>query len=270
MFRCFSYLVIILFVAAYALPLYVALVTSFKTNAQIAKSGYMSVPAQPTLENYVAAVNDLNLFSTYLLTAFITVCSIAGSLLLTAMAGYAFAFLKFKWNYALFVIFVSGMFVPFQIAIIPMYYASIITGLYDTPYAQIFAHVGWTIPIGTLVLRNYFKTIPNDIVSASRVDGLTNAGIFTRIVMPLARPAVGVLVVMEFTWIWNTFIWGLVLSSEQHAVPIMVMLLSRMINPYYITWGRQAAGVILAALPGVGRLPSIPEIFRTRLDDGRD
>ena len=115
------YIIITILAIIYIIPLYATILTALKTNQEVARNGYLAWPLKATFDNFKNAAKELDIINTYSRTGFITVLSIIGSIIITALAGYAFAFLRFKGNFPLFIIFVSGMFLPLQVAIIPMF-----------------------------------------------------------------------------------------------------------------------------------------------------
>jgi ABC-type glycerol-3-phosphate transport system permease component len=155
--------------------------------------------------------------------------------------------LTFRLKFFLFIVVLAGMFLPPQIAILPMFQVFSKLGLYDTHIAQIIVHIAWTIPVATLILRNFFRTIPFELQDAAKIDGCSHFVIWYRIILPLAKAAVVVLGILQFTWVWNSYLWGLILS-EKTAVPVMVQM-ARLKSMYRTHWELEATGVIILVLP---------------------
>jgi len=143
--------------------------------------------------------------------------------------------------------FVSGLFFPPHSFIVPLYKLFDNLGLYDTHWALIIVNTAFGISVCTMVLANYLRDIPYSIQEAALIDGASHWKIYRSIIIPLSKPALAVLIIFQFTWIWNNFIWGLILS-EHRAVPVMLGLLN-LKGQYFISWNIQAAGSIIAILP---------------------
>ncbi len=234
----------------FILPVYGVVVTSLKTVADVSFGGYWNPPANPTLENYVrvAGPGSDNLLP-YLWNSFkVTVPASIISICLGVLAGYGLAKYNFPGNSALFVFLVAGMFLPPQIALIPIFRLMNDIGLYDTLWAVIVVHSAFGIPICTLVMRNFFQTVPDALREAAFIDGANEYQIFAIIMLPLTLPALAVLATLQFTWIWNDFLWPFILTQHATSRTIMVGIVN-LTGQYGVDWGGQAAGSIVGSLP---------------------
>ena len=170
------------------------------------------------------------------------------SIALGTLAGYGLGKYNFKGDGVLFILIVAGMFLPPQIALIPVFRLMNDIGLYDTLWAVIIIHTAFGIPICTLVMRNFFQVVPNALREAALIDGANEYGIFFRIMLPLTLPALAVLATLQFTWIWNDFLWPFILTQRAESRTVMVGILN-LTGQYTVDWGGQAAASLIGSLP---------------------
>jgi len=149
-----------------------------------------------------------------------SVCAV----ILAALAAYGIVRLKIPWGLFWFLLIYSGTIFPFQMYLIPLFNLYLDTGLYDTRLGMIAFYIAITIPFCTFVMRGFFLTVPWQIQEAAALDGASSWLIFWRIMLPMARAPVILLVLIQFTWIWNDLLFGLVLSKSDDVRPIMVAL----------------------------------------------
>ncbi len=233
----------------FLIPVYGMLVTSFKNVLDILRNGFWGMPETWTITPYREAWQMAGLGRSFVNTFIIAIPAVVGSIGISALGAYALARLEFRGSFFIFLFLIAGLFFPPQVVLYPLFRLFTRVRLYDTYTAQIITNIAYGIPICTLILRNFFRTIPFELQDAASIDGCSHTRIFLRIIMPLSKPALAALVIFQFTWIWNNFLWGLVLSDHR-ATPIMVglMLLK---GQYLIQWNAQAAGTLLASLPVV-------------------
>ena len=246
----------IVYILVYALtllwvvPVITAILTSFRTNDDILKRGFFALPTGINFQAYIDAWNRGGL-SHYLPNSFIiTLPALVATLFLSSLAGYALSRFKFPGNRIIFFMFVAGAMLPFQILLLPVFKLSDTLGIYDTYWAPILLHTAFQLGFCTFVLRNYMRTVPGEILEAARIDGCGEFGIYRRIMMPLTLPAIAALATLEFTWIFNDFLWALVLIQRDQLKPVTTGL--AVLQGQYITeYSVIIAGSIIAALPTV-------------------
>lgn len=234
----------------WVVPVITAILTSFRSNADILQRGFFALPNSFSFQAYFDAWNRGGL-SHYLPNSFIiTLPSLVATLFLSSLAGYALARFKFPGNRIIFFIFVAGAMLPFQILLLPVFKLSDTLGIYDTYWAPILLHTSFQLGFCTFVLRNYMRTVPGEILEAARMDGCSEFGIYRRIMMPLTLPAIAALGTLEFTWIFNDFLWALVLIQRDQLKPVTTGL--AVLQGQYITeYSVIIAGALIAALPTV-------------------
>ncbi len=234
----------------FILPVYGIVVTSLKSVADVSTGGYWNLPPNPTLDNYMRVLDPEggNLIQFLWNSLKLTIPASLISIALGILAGYGLAKYSFPGNGTLFVFLVAGMFLPPQIALIPVFRMMNQLGLYDTLWSVILVHSAFGIPICTLVMRNFFQTVPDALREAAFIDGANEYQIFGIIMLPLTLPALAVLATLQFTWIWNDFLWPLILIKSEPRMTIQMGIL-QLRGQYGLAWGNQAAGSLIATIP---------------------
>lgn len=242
------YVVVGTMAVLWAIPILSALVTSVRTFDEILIYGFWSIPKQITLQNFVNAWNIGGL-SKYLPNSFIiTIPSVVGALFLSSMAAYPLSRFNFRGNRLILYTFVGGMMLPFQILLLPVFRLTDALGLYDTYWGLILFHTSFQLGFCTFVLRNYMRTVPQEILDAARVDGCSEYRIFWQIMLPLTKPALAALATLEFTWIFNDFLWALVLIQRDALKPVTAGL-ATLQGQYVMDWPVIVAGALIATVP---------------------
>ena len=222
---------ILLVVAVYYLiPLYVMLVTSVKGMPEIRLGNIFSPPVEVTFEPWVKAwaqactgLNCDGLSRGFWNSVKITIPSVFVSIAIASINGYALANWRFKGANLFFTILIFGAFIPYQIMIYPLVILLRDLGLYTKLPGLILIHTIFGMPILTLLFRNYFTTIPEELFKAARVDGARFWGIYFRGMMPMSLPIFAVAIVLQVTGIWNDFLFG-VIYTKPDTYPMTVQL----------------------------------------------
>ena len=245
-----KYIVLTAITLLWLLPIFAALITSFRTMDDISINGFWSVPRDFSINNFSDAWTTARV-SNYLLNSFIiTIPSLFGMLFLSSLSAYALARFKFKGNLAFYFMYVAGTMLPFQILLLPVFRLTNILGLYNTYGALILIHTAFQLGFCTFVMRNFMRTVPEDILDAARVDGCNEFRIYWQIMLPLSLPSLAALATLEFTWIFNDFLWALILVSADALRPVTAGL-ATLQGQYTTDWPIITAGALLATLPTV-------------------
>jgi multiple sugar transport system permease protein len=250
--RALYYVALPISVIVWLLPLFAVALTSLRSIEDLNRGNFWGWPTHTQfIENYTAVFTQSPMGQFILNSVIITLPAVAGALTLSAMAGYALAKYGFRGNLALFSIFIAGNFVPFQILMIPVRSLMIdVFPIYDTYWALIVFHIAFQTGFCTLFMRNFIKQLPDALIESGRLEGLTELQIFWHIVLPLVRPAIAALAVLEFTFIWNDYFWSLVLVQSDDVRPVTAGLQS-LKGMWLASWQLISAGSIVAALPPV-------------------
>lgn len=233
------------------LPLIAVMMTSARSMADINGGNYWGIPSEwMFFENYTMVFTQTPMLRYLLNSLIITLPAVFGAVALSTLAGYALAKYKFRGNVALFAAFIAGNFVPFQILMIPVRDLTISMGLYDTASGLILFHIAFQTGFCTLFMRNFIVGLPDELIEAARVEGVSEWQIFWHVVLPLVRPALAALSVLVFTFIWNDYFWALVLVQSDEVRPITAGI-SALKGQWMASWQLIAAGSVIAALPPV-------------------
>jgi glucose/mannose transport system permease protein len=243
--RYLLYLPLILMSIFYLIPMYVMLVTGFKSFDQVSLKTMWDLPTGIHIDNYIEAFTKLspflwNSFNVVIPAAIIS--SILGSL-----NGYVLAKWKFKGADVIFPLLLFGMFIPYQAILIPLVEFMHRINLYGGLPGLVLTHIIYGIPITTLTFRNYYASIPKELLEAAKIDGAGMLGIYWKILLPLSIPSFVVVLIWQFTQAWNDFLFAVVLTNSANW-PITVAL-NNMAGSQIISWNVQMAGSLIAALP---------------------
>src|SRR6056297_1448500 len=238
---------IILLCAAffYLFPIYSAVNTSLKSNEEL-RFGPVQTVQDPTFDNYRSSFNSIK--RPLLNTAIFTIFATAVSSILGAMSGFAFSKMSFKFSNIILLFVVLGFYIAPQSILIPLVRFMGNTGLYDTYAGLILTHTAYGVPITALLFKNYFDTIPDQLMESARIDGCSNIGSFFRIALPLALPGFAVVAIFQFTNIWNEYLYGLTLTNGVESIPLTVAI-ANLKGTTVAAWNMQMAGLLISILP---------------------
>ena len=234
------------FLLVFLMPLYLMVVTGLKDATNVSLSSMWNLPAYLSGGGFSEAWKRLwpSMVNSLLMTIPATIISA----ILGAVNGYVFSKCKFKGSNLLFITFAFGMFIPYQSIIIPLVKFLQTINLYGTVLGLIAVHVVYGIPITAMLFRNFFDTLPNELIEAAKIDGATLINILLRIMLPLARPAFIVTGIYQFTNIWNDFLFGVTIVPNPKAQPITVAL-NNLSGSFSVDWNVVMAGAVIAAIP---------------------
>lgn len=254
--RVAIYAVLILACVYYLLPLFVMAVTSLKSLDEIRAGNLLSLPQHASLEAWFKAwssactgVRCEGLSSFFWNSMRFTIPAVLISTLVGALNGYVLSHWRFRGSELLFGLLLIGFFVPFQAVLLPMARTLGLLGMANTIAGLIFVHVVFGLVSTTLFFRNFYVSVPEELVKAARIDGAGFFRIFWRIILPISTPIIMVTLIWQFTQIWNDFLLGVVFSSGE-SQPVTVGL-NNLINTStgVKEYNVDMAGAIIAAAP---------------------
>ena len=237
---------IILFAFAVA-PLMLAWFTALKTDQQLLTSPY-GLPLPPTLDNLREAWT-VGRFSIYFKNSLIiSIADVIGMVIISSLAGYAFARLSFPGQKVLLYGLLIGLTIPVAAIIIPLYLTMRDFRLLDTYGSVIIADVALAAPIFVFIMRAFFRDLPRELDDAARVDGANEFQIFWQIMLPLARPGLMTVALLEFLWSWNDLLLPLVflVTNDLRTLPVGMLFFQ---GQFTIDYGLMSAGVLILSLP---------------------
>ncbi|MBR7745763.1 carbohydrate ABC transporter permease [Undibacterium baiyunense] len=233
----------------FLLPLYIMLVTSVKSMDEIRMGNIFALPTQFTIEPWIAAWTSActgiaceGIRSGFMNSLSIAIPSTIIPILLGALNGYALSFWRPRGANVLFGILMVGAFIPVQVMIFPLVRILASIDLYSSLPGIVLVHTVFSMPVMTLLFRNYYSTIPHELFQAARIDGGGFARIFVQLVLPMSTPIIVVAAIMQLTGVWNDYILGLVFAGRDH-LPMTVQL-NNVINT---TTGTRLYNVNMAA-----------------------
>ena len=237
----------LLFVAViWLVPTVGLAVTSFRPRGEIQSSSWWSALTDWsfTLHNYSEVLEKANMDKAFVNSIMITVPSTLIPLALAAAAAYAFSWISFPFRDTIFLLIVALMVVPVQMALVPL-----LTLFRDLGIANWFggiwlAHTAFGLPLGIFLLRNFFITLPRDLIEAARVDGASNLRIFLKVVLPLSVPALASFGIFQFLWVWNDLLMAIIFIQNGDLLPMTVRI-NQMQTTYGGEWHLLSAGAFL-------------------------
>jgi len=252
--RLASYAVLVAAALFYLLPIYVLVITGMKSFAEVNLYRMWDLPSRFSLDSFVkawlgsATQGFRGLSNNFWNSVRLAVPATLLSAALGSMNGYVLSKWRFRGSDSLFALLLFGMFIPYQSILIPLVQVLSRIGLYGSIPGLIFVHVVYGIPITTLIFRNYYATVPGELVEAGKIDGAGILGIYRSIMFPISMPAFAVVMIWQFTSIWNDFLFGVIVTPRPAVQPITVAL-NNLAGSYIVEWNVQMAGALLAALP---------------------
>ncbi|UPQ88764.1 carbohydrate ABC transporter permease [Vibrio sinaloensis] len=254
--RLFIYAVLAFFCFIYLMPLFVMVITSFKTLPDIKAGNLMSLPTEWVLDAWFKAWDSACTgvkcegVKGYFWNSFqMVIPAVAISTLLGAFNGYVVTKWQFRGSNLFFSLLLFGCFIPFQVVLLPMATVLGKLGLANTTAGLVIVHVIYGMAFTTLFFRNFYISIPDELVKAAKLDGAGFFTIFFKILLPISTPIIMVTVIWQFTAIWNDFLFGVVYSGSE-TQPITVAL-NNLVNTStgVKEYNVDMAAAIIAALP---------------------
>jgi len=239
-------------------PLLWAVYASLRSYDDTSRNGYFSLPERLSLDNFGTAWAISDLPHYYVNTLVITLPAVLITLLFSSMVAFGVSRFSFRFNLALLMLFTAGNLLPQQVIITPLWrlyrlievpeWMSGSGSLIDSQLGVVLIHIAFQMGFCTFVLSNYMKTIPHELTEAARVDGAGVLRQYWQVILPLCRPALAALATLEFTWIYNDFLWALVLIQTGENMPI-TSALQNLRGAFFTDNNLVAAGSLLVALP---------------------
>jgi len=246
------YVILLLTGVIFLFPLLWSFISSIKPETQIVSYPPKWIPDVATLENYRHVLSEYPFMKWMFNSALTTVAGTVLVLLLSTMAAYAFGRLHFKGKNLIFTLIVAMLLIPMQAYIVPLFLLVSEMGLLNT-YASIILAASANVT-SVFILTSFFKRIPIELEEAARIDGCRDFGIFARIMLPLAKPAVSTVTILTFIANWNNFLWPLIAIRENGLKPLSVGIAQFMggaNSTAQFQYGTSLAGACLAIIPSI-------------------
>lgn len=233
--RPFYYLVLFTVATISLYPILLMILSSFKKSVDIYKDP-LGFPSSFSLDTYRTLLSKIP-FTTYFMNSlFVSIVSVVLIVVVCSLASFYIARFKFSWNHALFFIFLLGMMIPIKLGIVPLFILMRDLGLINSLWSLILMNTATGIPLSMLILTGFFKTIPSELEEAARMDGAGNLRVLWYVVLPLMRPALGTVVIINFIAAWNDFFFPLIFITEKIKRTIPVGMMS-LFGEHSADWG---------------------------------
>ncbi|GAA4055915.1 carbohydrate ABC transporter permease [Actinomadura miaoliensis] len=232
---------------AFLFPVYALITLSLKDKRQIAEAP-LSPPTAPDLGNFADAWSRASLGSALLNSTVITVVSLVALIAVGSSAAYFLARRATRLGFGLYVLFLLGIVLPFQLGMIPLFKMVDSMGLLGTYQGMIVFYTGIQMPFTVFLYTGFIRALPADYANAALIDGAGHLQAFTRVVFPLLRPITGTVLILNAVFIWNDFFTPLLYlgGSARETVPVRIFAF---VGQYVSDYGLVFAGLVLAALP---------------------
>lgn len=256
--RALTYGALVALTAYFLLPIYLLVVTALKPYSRVNIVQMWDLPQRIDMTGFVNAWKAVapNFWNSIV----ITVPSAVLSSFLGSLNGYVFAKWRFRGSNTLFMLFLVGMFLPYQGILIPLVQTLQAFRLYGRLIGLIIVHCIFGIPITALMFRSYFASVPTELMNAGKIDGCGFFGIYRHILLPIAWPAFAVVGIWQFTTIWNDFLIGVVVLSRPTLSPVNVAV-KNLAGSWTTEWNVQMAAALIAALPTIVVYLALGKLF---------
>lgn len=231
----------------FAFPVYFSIISAFKTNGEILRDA-LAFPSEFYVNSFVHLWTKTDFPKAMLNSAILTITSIIGMIAIIPMAAYAIERTGKKWTHTVYMYYLAGMMIPFQVYMIPLFKEMKILGLYGSLWSPIIIYVSGSVGFGVLLYTSFIKGIPQEIEEAASIDGCSRYGIFWKIVFPLLGPVTASMVVLNGLSIWNDFLMpSLVLPSGEPKT--MIVEIFRFVGELASQWDMVFAGTVISIVP---------------------
>jgi alpha-glucoside transport system permease protein len=223
------------------------LITSFRPREAISSSGWWMIFLQPrfTLQNYEAVLMSQGMGNAFLNSFKITIPGTLIPVVVASLAAYALAWINFRGRQAIFMVIVALLVVPLQTTLVPVLQLFNQLGLTGTYVGIWLAHTGYGLPFAIYLLRNFFASLPKELIEAAKIDGCSDWTIFWRIIIPLSVPALASLAIFQFMWVWNDLLVALVFMSSPTVQPVTVAM-QALLGTYATEWDIMSASAFIS------------------------
>ena len=229
-----------------AYPIFWSIMSSVKTNAELVANPF-SIPREPQIDNIIELWVEGDFIRYFRNTLIISLVTVIGVVTMATMAGYVFSQRQSGLYKLLFLLFIFGLMVPREVVIVPVFRIMASLGLRNTLTGVILVYMAGT-SFGIVLMRTYFLTVPTELREAALIDGCSEFGVFYRIYVPLAAPAMVTVSIFAFFFSWNDLLWPLILIQQPEWFTLVQGVL-RYQDEFTIDWSKRSAGLVFSILP---------------------
>ncbi|WP_240420020.1 carbohydrate ABC transporter permease [Paenibacillus periandrae] len=243
----FRYLILIIAAIIFIFPLYWLITGSFKSQVEIWAVPPNWFPNKFSFDNYILLFKTKPLVTWIFNSVFTCLATVVFVLLFSAMAGYAYAKKKFPGNKIWFACVIVTMMMPHQVTLVPLYILCRDLGLIDSYLGLILPAIAY--PFGVFLIRQFAKSIPDEIIEAATIDGAGELRTFATIILPLLLPALGALAIFSFMYTWNDYLWQLIILQSKAMLTLPLGIATAAYDENRIDFGIALTGASIAAVP---------------------
>jgi len=248
--RSLTYILLSLGVILFLVPLAFVLITALKSRHDLASMPFFALPTDWRWDNFPKAWTDGSLGTYIGNSVFISVIKVPLGILVEALAAFALSRMNLKGSLTIFMVFLVGMMIPMQATLVPLNIFLHHLGLVNTYPGIIFIYIGFGVPFGILILRGFFRSIPKELDEAALIDGCGDGQRFFRVILPLARPAVAALVILDFLATWNEFILAQIFLTNDKMKTVTTGLMT-FVGQHLTDYTLLNAGVVMTMIPTI-------------------
>lgn len=241
------YIIGIVVAAIFLFPFYFSTISAFKSNGEIMRNA-LAFPSEFYLESFKFLFYETNFPRAVLNSAILTIVAAGMQVIIIPMAAYAIARNANKWTNAVYVFFLCGMMIPFQVYMVPLFKQLKVFGLYGTLAGPVFVYIAGSVGFGVLLYTSFLKGIPQEIEEAAEIDGCSKIGIYWRIVFPLLGPCTASMVVLNGLGVWNDFLMPMLVLPSDKPQTIMVEIY-KFVGEFSTRWDMVFAGTFVSIIP---------------------
>lgn len=246
-----GYVCLVLIAISMLYPFFAMINLSLVPNGEIFNQGGKLIYSPITIDNYISVFNKIPLWKYFINSLFVAIVTTVGQVIISALAGYAFARMNFKWRDGLFLLVLITMLVPPQVNIIPLFFLMRQFHWINTYQALILP--GLFGGFGIFMMRQYFLGLPKDLEESAKIDGCNIFSTFFKIALPLAIPAIATLSIFTFVTTWNSFMWPLIVTNTEsmRTLPVGLAIFKGSFREITL-WGDLLACSVICTIPVIG------------------
>jgi len=229
------------------LPIYMAVVNSFKTQGEMFQS-FIALPTTLHWENYTDAFNKINLLGSSLNSAIVSILGIGGIVFCASLAGYKLSRTSGRLSNLIFFMFVASMLVPFHSIMIPLTRVAKTMGVQGSTYGLALIYIGLGVNMAIFLYHGFVKSIPRELEESAQIDGCNEFQTFFQIIFPLLLPITVTIAILDFLWIWNDFLLPLLMLTDVNRYTL-ILSTNMLFGEYNKEWPLILSSLVLTAIP---------------------
>ena len=254
-FYILSRLVVLFFMIIIIFPILYTFSMSIRSPETVYSARFFLIPEEFSFQNYIDAFEygekrlKVSFPRMFVNSIIVTSSSVILIITLSIFAAFGFSHYKFPLKESIYNIMIASVAMPAQVLLIPMFYILLYMGILNTYQAVILAYAGFLIPIGILILRMFFEQIPKELSEAAIVEGASDFQLLTRVLLPLAKPAIATCIILLFLDTWNEFVYAMVFMQDSsiHTIPVALAKIGT--SRYQISIGTYSAAIMITVIP---------------------